>query len=221
MSDPARAWTAATIAAAVIVATVAVIIVLGRPSPPHLPTLAEHPTPQHEGTLPYLRADGDGTCVVLVALSDGARDELACVDETLRQVALSDDGRSVIATGSHTPGRLVVTVDIADRTVDERVVDHGDVPDEVGGRHYAPAQQAVRTDGTRATINDDLLTVIDDADRIVAERELSGGRGYRLRRVEWTADEQRILVYDNADRILVFDEEAGTPRVVTDDADHS
>lgn len=219
MSDHARAVVSAGVAAALFVGAVAVVVVLGRSSPPQLPSLAGQPVPDLHGQLAYLaEGDGDQTCAAIVDLADGSRRVRGCVDARLHEATLADDGRTVEAVGSHPGGTLVVTFD-EDGRIRQRVVDPADPADIDDPLRSRRAESA---DGRRAIISgfghDPAEIAVVGADgRVLAERRFEGGRGYGVTHVGWISDDEWLVLHDTAGRLLVIDAGLRRARVAADD----
>lgn len=219
MSDHARAVVSAGVAAAVFVGAVAAVAVLGRSSPPQLPSLADQPVSDLHGQIAYVVAgDGDQTCAAIVDLADGSREVRGCVDARLHGATLADDGRTVEAVGSHPGGTLVVTFD-GDGRIRERVVDPAepaDIDDPLRSR------RAESADGRRAIISgfghDPAEIAVVSADgRVLAERRFEGGRGYGVTDVGWITDDEWLVLRDTAGRLVVIDASLRRARVAADD----
>lgn len=218
----ARSVAAVAVAVGVLVAAVVAIAVLGRATPPELPSLADEPDPPVRGELAVLAGadDDDRTCLSHVTLPAADETELHCDAADLRDVGWAD--RDTIQATAHHDGGLVrvVTVDVGDGAVTERIVPRGEVPATEGGEVVEPYGPAERADGRRATVGHDeppTVTVMDAAGRVRGEHRVAGGRHYRLDGVGWSPDGRWLVVADSADRLLVLDERAANPRVLLED----
>lgn len=210
----------AAVAAAVVITAVVIIAVLGRATPPELPSIDEQPDPPVRGELVALTSGDDSgddeTCVIHVDLVTRSRRTLTCDEERLGDIGWTAHG-TVQATAHHDGGLVrVVTVTVASGEVDERILDHRTAPlvDDGIATRYGPAD---RSDGVRATIGHDpepTVTVIDRDGTVRGEQRFEATRHYRLRGIGWSPNGRWLVVHDSAERLLVLDDRGQNPRVL-------
>lgn len=218
-----RASLAALAAFLVVAAAIAVIVALGRVTPPEVPALADEPDPAIAGTVAVLRGSEE-TCVDLVEAASGRARTLHCDDEHLTSLAWRDDA-TVQASGLAPGAReRVLDIDVGGAVIEERHVAFDDRPrvaDDLPVVEPEVAGEATeRADGREVATQPDPpgVVVYDDDGRVVGRWETEEAIGYRIVEVSWSPDGQWILARDSANRLLVLDDRAKGARLLVDGA---
>ncbi|MFU8841146.1 MAG: hypothetical protein ACNA8R_10560 [Nitriliruptoraceae bacterium] len=196
---PARSLIALIAAAAVVIVTVALVLLFGLARPPALPTLAEQPEPDLPAVA-WLQWDRDNC--LMVATADGALREVTCSVRGEEVLGWDDDGIALL---------------VWERTEAIEVLD----PDtgDVVGRRALPGDPWEEREGDWRRIDtrnlDGVLTVRLDGEVIW---EVEAPESYWLNTGTVSPDDRFVVAVDSADRLLLLDATgAQEPRVWLED----
>ena len=196
---------AITSAVAVVAAAVGVIVTVGRVPLPPMPSLAAAPDPDIPGTVAFLRADGDRSCLTLVAAGGGELLDLRCGRWHADALAWTTDGRLAVSSWD-------VPSPIGEQTRAVTVIDPvtGDEWGwaEIGSRDWA-ADRLVREDGARLVVTpprDGTVSLrVRHADGTGTELvRLEGPRDYGLASAQWSPDGAWVLAVDTRGRMFLL-----------------